>query len=238
MCGRCPIALCPLPSALCPSSPIQCDSVQSSPQARPTGLGLGERQKIGVNRHLSSRSRLAALVQVCPGWTGWPQAWLAPGGPTPRTLRGFSQAFTASRGALAGCHRLTHPEAHPCEVGASGRHSAVAVEELERGWGPQLPLARAGKIRSQKRLSSRSAANFFPPPKYLPPPVDADLFRSTLPLLLSFSSISPSPLTSFFSRESLCTAVIMSEQPQKVLGMPVSLESDPPPQRREMPRPR
>lgn len=145
--------------------------------------------------------------------------------------------------------RFSTPSPCSCFV-ASGRHGAVAVEGLEQRLGhPQSgafprPLLASGHglAGSGSQSSSISASredslskalpfqihrSFFSlSPKNLPPPVVAEFISldSFLSIFSSFLLHPQSPLTSFFSRESSCTAVTMSatEQPQKVLGMPVS----------------
>src|SRR6478609_10393881 len=75
---------------------------------------------------------------------------------------------------------------------------------LGPGWlGVPAPFSAGPERFAQKRLSYRSAAIFFPPPKYLSPPVGADLFSldSSILSLSSFILNLPSILSSC-SRES------------------------------------
>lgn len=129
---------------------------------------------------------------------------------------------------------------------ASGCQSLLLPwRELLVGWGSQLPFSACPGRVAKKRLSFRSAAIFFlPPPKYHSPPVGADLFSldSLHSLSLPFFILNlPSILSSFFQGKDLRTATMSVEQPQKVLGMPVSyhnliFDGSPNPLDRDMPR--
>lgn len=136
------------------------------------------------------------------------------------------------------------PQAARCPCCLLPWESLETEAGLGLGWlGVPAPFS-ASREDSLKSASPPDPPQFFfPLPKYLSPPVGADLFLSTPPFILSLSFfISPSPLNPFFLfKGKTFTAVTMSEQPQKVLGMPVSFFfsiplNRPDPLGREMPR--
>jgi hypothetical protein len=94
-----------------------------------------------------------------------------------------------------------------CEAAASGFQPAllpwrVQVGLVLVGWGSQLPLARARKDSLKSASHSDPPQFFFPPPKYLSPPVGADLFSLDFSILSLSSFILNLPsILSSCSRE-------------------------------------
>lgn len=185
-----------------------CTSIKQPVAVPKTGLGLGARQKIGVNRHLILQPAWLSKARIGAGFAQRdpPRSPLGVRVPLSGHLSLLATPERASREAGA-LHPAGEAAASGCQVSlllrcCRGKAWRQRLAWGLVGWGSQLPLARAGKIRSKPPLL-QIRRNFFSlsPPNTSHPPSAQIYFSRLLPsfslsLFLSSSLHLPSILSS------------------------------------------